>query len=91
MLGNGTIAKFEGYEADVPVTLAPEQAVEAGAILGATAVCAGPLRTVRRPARLRRTARHRRAVRPRRREARPYCRVTAKAVPLVTRRGGKAA
>ncbi len=37
---NGVIAKFEGYEADVPVTLTPEQAVEAAAVLGASAVCA---------------------------------------------------
>ncbi|QXJ23442.1 MBL fold metallo-hydrolase [Actinomadura graeca] len=37
---NGVIAKFEGYEANVPVTLTPEQAVEAGAMLQATAICA---------------------------------------------------
>ncbi|MFJ2264025.1 MBL fold metallo-hydrolase [Streptomyces sp. NPDC087844] len=37
---NGVIAKFEGYEADVPVTLTPEQAVEAAAALNATAACA---------------------------------------------------
>jgi L-ascorbate metabolism protein UlaG (beta-lactamase superfamily) len=37
---NGVIAKFEGYEANVPVTLTPEQAVEAAVMLGATAVCA---------------------------------------------------
>jgi L-ascorbate metabolism protein UlaG (beta-lactamase superfamily) len=37
---NGVVARFEGYEADVPVTLTPEQAVEAAAVLGATAVCA---------------------------------------------------
>jgi L-ascorbate metabolism protein UlaG (beta-lactamase superfamily) len=37
---NGVIAKFEGYEVDVPVTLTPEQAVEAAAALGATAACA---------------------------------------------------
>ncbi|PZS33721.1 MAG: hypothetical protein DLM59_06070, partial [Pseudonocardiales bacterium] len=34
------IAKFEGYEANVPVTLTPEQAVEAAAVLGAAAACA---------------------------------------------------
>lgn len=37
---NGVIARFEGYEANVPVTLTPEQAVEAAAVLGATAACA---------------------------------------------------
>lgn len=37
---NGVIAKFEGYEADVPVTLTPEQAVEAASVLGARAACA---------------------------------------------------
>ncbi len=37
---NGVIAKFEGYEANVPVTLTPEQAVEAAAVLGAAAACA---------------------------------------------------
>ncbi|MGW0877926.1 MBL fold metallo-hydrolase [Streptomyces sp. NPDC002740] len=37
---NGVIARFEGYEADVPVTLTPEQAVEAAAALGASAACA---------------------------------------------------
>jgi len=37
---NGVIARFEGYEAEVPVTLTPEQAVEAAAALGATAACA---------------------------------------------------
>ncbi|MGW6927346.1 MBL fold metallo-hydrolase [Streptomyces sp. NPDC054950] len=37
---NGVIARFEGYDATVPVTLTPEQAVEAAAVLGATAACA---------------------------------------------------
>jgi L-ascorbate metabolism protein UlaG (beta-lactamase superfamily) len=37
---NGVIAKFEGYEADVPVTLTPEQAIEAASALNATAACA---------------------------------------------------
>jgi L-ascorbate metabolism protein UlaG (beta-lactamase superfamily) len=37
---NGVIARFEGYEANVPVTLTPEQAVEAAAVLGAKALCA---------------------------------------------------
>ena len=37
---NGVIARFEGYEANVPVTLTPEQAVEAAAALGAKAACA---------------------------------------------------
>jgi L-ascorbate metabolism protein UlaG (beta-lactamase superfamily) len=37
---NGVIAKFEGYEANVPVALTPEQAVEAAAVLQARAVCA---------------------------------------------------
>lgn len=37
---NGVIARFEGYEAKVPVTLTPEQAVEAAAALGASAACA---------------------------------------------------
>jgi L-ascorbate metabolism protein UlaG (beta-lactamase superfamily) len=37
---NGVIARFEGYEANVPVTMTPEQAVEAAAALGATTVCA---------------------------------------------------
>ncbi len=36
---NGVIARFEGYEADVPVTMTPEQAVEAANALGAGAVC----------------------------------------------------
>ncbi|PRY30773.1 MBL fold metallo-hydrolase [Pseudosporangium ferrugineum] len=36
---NGVIARFEGYEAAVPVTLTPEQAVEAAAVLGAGALC----------------------------------------------------
>ena len=37
---NGVVARFEGYEVDVPVTLTPEQAVEAAAALGASAACA---------------------------------------------------
>ncbi|MDM4719535.1 MBL fold metallo-hydrolase [Micromonospora sp. WMMA1363] len=37
---NGVIARFEGYTADVPVTMTPEQAVEAAVALGATTVCA---------------------------------------------------
>jgi L-ascorbate metabolism protein UlaG (beta-lactamase superfamily) len=37
---NGVVAKFEGYEANVPVTLTPEQAVEAAAMLQARALCA---------------------------------------------------
>ncbi len=37
---NGVIARFEGYEANVPVTMTPEQAVEAAAVLGAHTVCA---------------------------------------------------
>ncbi|MFD5428236.1 MBL fold metallo-hydrolase [Streptomyces sp. NPDC127084] len=37
---NGVICRFEGYEADVPVTMTPEQAVEAAKVLGASAVCA---------------------------------------------------
>ena len=37
---NGVIARFEGYEARVPVTLTPEQAVEAAVMLQAKAVCA---------------------------------------------------
>ena len=37
---NGVIARFEGYEANVPVTMTPEQAVEAAAALGATSACA---------------------------------------------------
>ncbi|GAA0358999.1 MBL fold metallo-hydrolase [Actinoallomurus spadix] len=37
---NGGIARFEGYEANVPVTMTPEQAVEAAAVLGAATVCA---------------------------------------------------
>lgn len=37
---NGVIARFEGYEANVPVTMTPEQAVEAAAVLGAATVCA---------------------------------------------------
>lgn len=37
---NGVIARFEGYEANVPVTLTPEQAVEAAAMLKARALCA---------------------------------------------------
>jgi L-ascorbate metabolism protein UlaG (beta-lactamase superfamily) len=37
---NGVIARFEGYEADVPVTLTPEQAVEAAVMLQAKALCA---------------------------------------------------
>jgi hypothetical protein len=37
---NGVVARFEGYEANVPVTMTPEQAVEAAVALGATTVCA---------------------------------------------------
>ncbi len=37
---NGVIARFEGYEANVSVTMTPEHAVEAAAVLGATAACA---------------------------------------------------
>ena len=37
---NGVIARFEGYEANVPVTLSPEQAIEAAAALNAAAACA---------------------------------------------------
>ncbi|GAA1931870.1 MBL fold metallo-hydrolase [Streptantibioticus ferralitis] len=37
---NGVIARFEGYEANVPVTMTPEHAVEAAAVLGATTACA---------------------------------------------------
>lgn len=37
---NGVIARFEGYEATVPVTMTPEQGVEAAVALGAAAVCA---------------------------------------------------
>ncbi|MGA5824051.1 hypothetical protein ACPC54_40165 [Kitasatospora sp. NPDC094028] len=37
---NGVIARFEGYEANLPVTLTPEHAVEAAAVLGATTACA---------------------------------------------------
>ncbi|MEU5698231.1 MBL fold metallo-hydrolase [Streptomyces aurantiacus] len=37
---NGVVARFEGYEANVPVTMTPEQAVEAAAALNATAACA---------------------------------------------------
>jgi L-ascorbate metabolism protein UlaG (beta-lactamase superfamily) len=37
---NGVIARFEGYEATVAVTLTPEQAVEAAAALGAKSACA---------------------------------------------------
>lgn len=37
---NGVIARFEGYEAEVPVTMTPEQAVEAAVALRAEAVCA---------------------------------------------------
>ncbi len=36
---NGVVAQFEGYEANVPVTLTPEQAVEAAVVLGASAAC----------------------------------------------------
>lgn len=35
---NGVIARFEGHEANVPVTLTPEQAVETAA-LGASTAC----------------------------------------------------
>jgi L-ascorbate metabolism protein UlaG (beta-lactamase superfamily) len=37
---NGVIARFEGYEVTVPVTMTPEQAVEAAHALGASALCA---------------------------------------------------
>jgi L-ascorbate metabolism protein UlaG (beta-lactamase superfamily) len=37
---NGAICRFEGYEAGVPVTLTPEHAVEAAAVLTAKAACA---------------------------------------------------
>jgi len=37
---NGVIARFEGYEVDVPATLTPEEAVEAAVVLGATTACA---------------------------------------------------
>ncbi len=37
---NGVIARFEGYEADVPVTMTPEQAIEACVVLGAEVACA---------------------------------------------------
>ncbi|GAA2495812.1 hypothetical protein Ahu01nite_031340 [Winogradskya humida] len=37
---NGVVARFEGYEANVPVTMTPEQGVEAAVALGAGAVCA---------------------------------------------------
>jgi L-ascorbate metabolism protein UlaG (beta-lactamase superfamily) len=37
---NGVIARFEGYDVNVPVTMTPEQAVEAASALGAGAVCA---------------------------------------------------
>lgn len=35
---NGVIARFEGYTADVPVTMTPEQGVEAAVALGARSV-----------------------------------------------------
>lgn len=37
---NGVIARFQGFEANVPVTMTPEQAVEAAIVLGAETVCA---------------------------------------------------
>jgi L-ascorbate metabolism protein UlaG (beta-lactamase superfamily) len=37
---NGVVARFEGYEVNVPVTLTPEQAVEAAHALNASAACA---------------------------------------------------
>jgi L-ascorbate metabolism protein UlaG (beta-lactamase superfamily) len=37
---NGVIARFEGYEANVPVTMTPEQAVEAAVVLRASTACA---------------------------------------------------
>ncbi|AHH97449.1 MBL fold metallo-hydrolase [Kutzneria viridogrisea] len=37
---NGVIAQFEGYAANVPATMTPEQAVEAAVALGASEVCA---------------------------------------------------
>jgi len=37
---NGVIARFEGYDVNVPVTMTPEQAVEAASALGASAICA---------------------------------------------------
>ncbi|WNV88040.1 MBL fold metallo-hydrolase [Umezawaea sp. Da 62-37] len=37
---NGVIARFEGYDATVPVTMTPEHAIEAAVALGATSACA---------------------------------------------------
>ncbi len=37
---NGVIARFQGFEANVPVTMSPEQAVEAAVALRARSVCA---------------------------------------------------
>ncbi|MDQ0791399.1 MBL fold metallo-hydrolase [Streptomyces sp. B3I8] len=90
---NGVIAKFEGYEADVPVTLTPEQAVEAAAVLGATAVCAihyelfdNPPTYVEQPdiaGRFVRAAAKRGLI--------AHLPGDGEAVPLVTRRAGRAA
>jgi len=37
---NGVVARFDGYDATVPVTMTPEQAVEAAVALGSTSACA---------------------------------------------------
>lgn len=37
---NGVIAHFQGFEANVPVTMTPEQAIEACVVLGAGTACA---------------------------------------------------
>jgi L-ascorbate metabolism protein UlaG (beta-lactamase superfamily) len=37
---NGVIARFEGYDTNVPVTMTPEQAIEAAASLRASTACA---------------------------------------------------
>ncbi|WP_308409079.1 MBL fold metallo-hydrolase [Streptomyces sp. AC558_RSS880] len=90
---NGTIATFEGYEADVPVTLTPEQTVEAGAILGATAVCASHYELFDDPP----TYVEQRDIAGRfvraaaRRGLTAHLPGVGEVVPLVTRRGGKAA
>jgi len=36
---NGVIARFDGYEANVPVTMTPEQGIEAAFALGASTAC----------------------------------------------------
>lgn len=54
---NGVIAKFEGFEANVPVTLSPEQAVEAALVLGAPAACAIPYELFDNPPRPTRSSR----------------------------------